>query len=72
MLFMGVDVGTQGVRCVVADECGALIASKSVPFQRINIAETPLAGTVPSGLAGCGGIRHFRLHGAAAPRRASC
>ena len=42
MLFMGVDVGTQGVRCVVADECGALIASKSVPFQRINIAETPL------------------------------
>ena len=42
MLFMGVDVGTQGVRCVVADECGALIASKSVSFQRINIAETPL------------------------------
>ena len=40
MLYMGIDVGTQGVRCVVSDEEGNLAATKSVPFKRINIAET--------------------------------
>ena len=38
MLFMGIDVGTQGVRCVVSDENGALAAAKSVAFARLNIA----------------------------------
>ena len=41
MLYMGIDVGTQGVRCVVSDAEGRLAAAKSVPFRRINIAETP-------------------------------
>ena len=27
MLFMGIDVGTQGVRCVVADVRGGIAAS---------------------------------------------
>ena len=39
MLFMGIDVGTQGVRCVVADEKGAVAAAKSVAFAQLNIAE---------------------------------
>ena len=38
MLFMGIDVGTQGVRCVVVDEVGTLAAAHSVPFQQLNIA----------------------------------
>ncbi len=41
MLFMGIDVGTQGVRCVVSDAQGRVVAAKSVPFDRLNIAETP-------------------------------
>lgn len=32
MLFMGIDVGTQGVRCVVANTCGEIAAAHSVPF----------------------------------------
>lgn len=36
MLYMGIDAGTQGVRCVVADERGAIAAAKSVPFARLN------------------------------------
>ena len=39
MLFMGIDVGTQGVRCVVADEQGRLAAAHSVPFASLNIAD---------------------------------
>ena len=39
MLFMGIDVGTQGVRCVVVDEAGTLAAAHSVPFSQLNIAE---------------------------------
>ena len=39
MLFMGIDVGTQGVRCAVVDEAGGLAAAHSVPFARLNIAE---------------------------------
>lgn len=41
MLFMGIDVGTQGVRCVVSDESGALAAAQSVPFKTLNIADRP-------------------------------
>lgn len=40
MLFMGIDVGTQGVRCVVSDGAGHLVAAKSVLFEHINIAAT--------------------------------
>jgi len=39
MLYMGIDVGTQGVRCLVVDEAGRPVASKSVPFSRLNIAQ---------------------------------
>lgn len=38
MLFMGIDVGTQGVRCVVSDARGQLAAAHSVPFAALNIA----------------------------------
>ena len=38
MLFMGIDVGTQGVRCVVADMMGNINAAHSVPFETLNIA----------------------------------
>ena len=40
MYFMGIDVGTQGVRCAVADERGGVAAAKSVAFQTLNVAET--------------------------------
>ena len=40
MLYMGIDVGTQGVRCVVSDERGNIAAARSVPFKRINVAQT--------------------------------
>ena len=39
MLYMGIDVGTQGVRCIVADAVGRPVASESIPFQRLNIAK---------------------------------
>ena len=39
MLYMGIDVGTQGARCVVADERGELWARESVAFERLNRAE---------------------------------
>lgn len=38
MLYMGIDVGTQGVRCVVVDENGKIAAAQSVPFEKLNIA----------------------------------
>lgn len=38
MLYMGIDVGTQGVRCVVADEKGAVAAERSVAFAKLNVA----------------------------------
>ncbi len=41
MLFMGIDVGTQGVRCVAADGEGRIVAARSVPFETLNIAGTP-------------------------------
>mgnify|MGYP000872009459 CR=1 FL=1 len=39
MLYMGLDVGTQGVRCVVADEGGKVWAAQSVAFGTLNAAE---------------------------------
>ena len=39
MLYMGLDVGTQGVRCVVADEGGKVWAAQSVAFGALNAAE---------------------------------
>ena len=39
MFYMGIDVGTQGVRCVVSDEKGKLAAAKSVPFEVLNVSE---------------------------------
>ncbi|MDO5323077.1 MAG: FGGY family carbohydrate kinase [Clostridia bacterium] len=42
MLFMGIDVGTQGVRCVVSDAQGGVAAAHSVPFETLNISEHPL------------------------------
>ena len=39
MLYMGLDVGTQGVRCVVADEGGEVWAAQSVAFGALNAAE---------------------------------
>ncbi len=41
MLFMGIDVGTQGVRTVVVDETGRVVASKSIPFAVMNISDVP-------------------------------
>jgi len=41
VLYMGIDVGTQGVRCVVSDEAGRLAAAQSVPFRTLNIADAP-------------------------------
>ncbi len=38
MLFMGIDIGTQGARCVVADETGKIHAAHSVAFETLNIA----------------------------------
>ena len=38
MLYMGLDVGTQGVRCVVSDEKGRLAAAKSTPFEVLNVS----------------------------------
>lgn len=40
-MYMGIDVGTQGVRCVISDERGRLAAAKSVPFAVLNVAEQP-------------------------------
>ena len=39
--YMGIDVGTQGVRCVISDAGGQLAAARSVGFEQLNIAETP-------------------------------
>ena len=41
MLFMGVDVGTQGVRAIVVDEAGKSAADASVSFNTLNLADTP-------------------------------
>ena len=41
MLYMGIDIGTQGARCVVSDERGQLAAAKSVPFEVLNVSDHP-------------------------------
>lgn len=41
MLFMGIDVGTQGVRIIVVDELGNIIAGSSRSFSTLNIANEP-------------------------------
>lgn len=41
MFFMGIDVGTQGVRSVVTDAEGQVAAAKSVAFATLNAAEEP-------------------------------
>ncbi len=38
MLFMGIDIGTQGARCVVSSAQGKIAAAHSVPFEKLNIA----------------------------------
>ena len=38
MLFIGIDIGTQGARCVVADAAGDVVAARSVPFKALNFA----------------------------------
>ncbi len=48
MLYMGIDVGTQGVRCVIADEKGTVAAAKSVAFAKLNIAEEGLYEQSPA------------------------
>jgi len=48
MLYMGIDVGTQGVRCVIADERGAVAAAESVAFARLNIAADGLYEQSPA------------------------
>jgi xylulokinase len=39
MLFMGIDIGTQGVRVIAADERGSVAAGSSVPFETLNVSE---------------------------------
>lgn len=39
MLFMGLDVGTQGVRCIVVNDQGEVIAGNSIAFGKINTAK---------------------------------
>ena len=41
MLFMGIDIGTQGTRVIVSDETGGIAAGASVSFERLNIADIP-------------------------------
>ncbi len=41
MLFMGIDIGTQGVRAIVSDERGSIASGASIPFESINIAAHP-------------------------------
>ena len=41
MLFMGLDVGTQGVRCVIVNETGNVCAARSVAFDTLNTAKMP-------------------------------
>lgn len=41
MLFMGIDAGTQGVRIITCDENGDIFSSKSVSYDKLNVASTP-------------------------------
>ena len=39
MFFMGIDIGTQGVRTIISNERGHIIAAKSIAFECINISK---------------------------------
>lgn len=41
MLFMGIDIGTQGTRVIVSDKTGGIAASASVSLQTLNLASIP-------------------------------
>ncbi|GHV79902.1 carbohydrate kinase [Spirochaetia bacterium] len=41
MLFMGIDVGTQGVRAIVSDSKGGVVAEASCNFSVLNITDKP-------------------------------
>jgi len=41
MLFMGIDAGTQGARCVVAGETGTVAAAASASYKNINVSDAP-------------------------------
>lgn len=41
MLFMGIDVGTQGVRVIVSNETGDIAANASVSFEVLNLVNIP-------------------------------
>ena len=42
MIFLGIDIGTQGTRAVACDENGNVKASASHPFATLNTASDPL------------------------------
>ncbi len=48
MLYMGIDIGTQGVRCVLADEHGSVAATKSIAFEKLNAATDGLYEQSPA------------------------
>lgn len=41
MLFMGIDIGTQGVRGIIVNESGDIVAGKSIPFATLNESNIP-------------------------------
>ncbi len=41
MLFMGIDIGTQGTRVIVADENGGVVADASISYECLNLANSP-------------------------------
>lgn len=38
MLFLGIDVGTQGIRAIAADKCGNVVSACSTPFEHMDIS----------------------------------
>lgn len=41
MLFMGIDIGTQGARVIVTDEIGSVAAGTSISFEFLNLSNFP-------------------------------
>ena len=75
MLFMGIDAGTQGVRCAVVNEHGEVIAAKSAPFETLNVADVAeyceqspedWARAAETAIVGC--VRALREKGLSADR----
>lgn len=75
MLFMGIDAGTQGVRCTVVNEHGEVIAAKSAPFETLNVADVAeyceqspedWARAAETAIVGC--VRALREKGLSADR----